>query len=221
MEDFSKKHIPLIIAIIAILALLAGFMVTPAHADDPEPILHLQLLIVGPKLTVKQETLALPRNIPTILNTEISLPTEEIDKASFIAQYLAGATVEAELRGPAYTTPLTLRCPPNGDLSIPAIPVAGRYLLENIRLTRNGQTLFLAVPRVVPIEVIDEILISKVTSRPLTLQEIREKGIVLSPDSFDAYEFTAVFALHAGKPIEIKIPVIRPKANTVHLITTI
>ena len=169
----------LIIGIIAVMALLAAFMPAPAHGQDEDSIFQFQLLIVGPKLTVKQETLALPRNIPTILNTEITLPTEEIDTASFIAQYLADTIVEAELRGPAYTSPLKLTCVPNGDLSIPAIPVAGKYLLENIRLTRNGETLFLAKPRVVPIEVIEEILISKVTSRPLTLQEIRERGIVL------------------------------------------
>lgn len=210
IESFRKNQVPIIMVVIA---LLAGLMATPAYTQETEPILHLQLLIVGPKLTVKQETLALPRNIPTILNTEIALPTDEVDQASFVAQHLADAVVEAELRGPAYTTPLKLTCAPNGDFSIPAIPVAGKYLLENIRLTRNGETLFLAEPKVVPIEVIDEIFISKVTSRPLTLEEIREKGIVLSPDCFEAYEFTAVFALQAGKTIEIKVPVIHPTAE--------
>ncbi|CAB1056387.1 Flagellar hook-length control protein FliK, partial [Olavius sp. associated proteobacterium Delta 1] len=216
MGRHRKKQVPLIAAIIAFFT-LAGVMVTSARAQETEPILHLHLLIVGPKLTVKQETLALPRNIPTILNTEIALPTDEIDNASFVAQYLANTIVEAELRGPAYSTPLKLNCLPNGDLPIPAIPMAGKYLLENIRLTRNGDTLFAAEPSTVPIEVIDEILISKVTSRPLTLEEIREKGIVISPDSFEAYEFTAVFALKAGKSIEIKIPVIKPKAEEVEI----
>jgi hypothetical protein len=48
---------------------------------------------------------------------------------------------------------------PNGDLAIPAILVAGKYLLENIRLTHDGETLFVAEPSTVPIEVIEEILI--------------------------------------------------------------
>lgn len=64
MEEIKKRCVLLILALIIVLPLLPGFMITPARAQGTEPILHLQLLIVGPKLTVKQETLALPRNIP-------------------------------------------------------------------------------------------------------------------------------------------------------------
>src|SRR5439155_18746320 len=66
-----------------------------------------------------------------------------------------------------------------------------------------------AKPSSVPVRVFDEVLISRVTSRPLTLDEIKEKGIVIDDQNFRAVEFEVGFVLEV-KPIPVKFPVVAP-----------
>ena len=40
---------------------------------------------------------------------------------------------------------------------------------------------------------LEKILVTQVTTRPLTAQEIRDKGIVYDKSNFQAYNFTAAF----------------------------
>ena len=65
-------------------------------------------------------------------------------------------------------------------------------------------------PRSVPVKVFDEILVSRVTSRPLTYEEIEEKGIFIDESNFRVVEFEAAFVLD-GKTIPISFPVVSPK----------
>ncbi len=66
-----------------------------------------------------------------------------------------------------------------------------------------------------PVKVFDEVLISRVTSRPLTLEEIQGKGIVIDEQNFRAVEFEIGFVLD-GVTIPVKFPVVAPafKNNT-------
>src|SRR5204863_10174939 len=59
------------------------------------------------------------------------------------------------------------------------------------------------------VHVFDEVLVSRVTSRPLTLDEIKEKGIVIDENNFRAVEFEVAFVLD-GKTIPVKFPVVSP-----------
>ncbi|PYK96334.1 MAG: hypothetical protein DME19_20025, partial [Verrucomicrobia bacterium] len=61
----------------------------------------------------------------------------------------------------------------------------------------------------VPVHVFDQVLVSTVTSRPLTLDEIKEKGIVIDENNFHAVEFEVGFVLE-GKTIPVKFPVVAP-----------
>ena len=81
----------------------------------------------------------------------------------------------------------------------------GDYQLDNIRLVdaATGETRMEATPSSVPVHVFDEVLISRVTSRPLTLDEIKEKGIVIDDANFRAVEFEVGFVLD-GKSIPVK-----------------
>jgi hypothetical protein len=131
------------------------------------------------------------------------------DSASALAPSLPEPlTVHRELHGPAFLTPLTLSVPAGQALTIPTLPIKGRYTLENIRLVGgggisndqfpmanggarnaqcpptndqcgNGEVLLGASPTTVVIEAIGDVLITSVQPRPLSLQEIRERGIVL------------------------------------------
>ena len=62
-------------------------------------------------------------------------------------------------------------------------------------------------PASVPVRVFDEVLISRVTSRPLTLEEIQEKGIAIDEQNFRAVEFEVGFVLD-GKTIPVRFPVV-------------
>src|SRR5262249_4750551 len=61
------------------------------------------------------------------------------------------------------------------------------------------------------INVIDQLLVTQVTSRQLTLQEIQDKGIVIDESSFTAFNFAIGLTLGTEK-IQIDLPVIVPNA---------
>ena len=63
------------------------------------------------------------------------------------------------------------------------------------------------LPRTVAIEVIDQVLITSVRTRPLTLQEIKDKGIVLDSDDYLAFEFTIGLKLES-KAVNLSFPVV-------------
>ena len=60
---------------------------------------------------------------------------------------------------------------------------------------------------------IDKLLVTQITARALSAAEIREKGIVFDPSNFQAYNFTAAFALKSGEPINVNFPVVLPSVQ--------
>jgi hypothetical protein len=127
----------------------------------------------------------------------------------------AGAEVRATLRGPSLATPIDLVAPVNGYFEIPPFARAGLHSLDNIRVFYQGKVLFYGTPESVTIDVIDKLLVTEVTARPLTAAEIREKGIVFDQTNFQAYNFTAAFAVKPGEEIKVDLPVLLPKLASV------
>jgi hypothetical protein len=133
-----------------------------------------------------------PRGVQTTVTTtlngsEVTIPLSAL--TPFLPQPL---TVQGELHGPAFLTPITVSAPAGQPLTIPTLPIKGRYTLENLRLVGGGgcsnvrtvecspgEVLLAAAPTTVVIEAIGDVLITSVQTRPLSLQEIRERGIVL------------------------------------------
>ncbi|MDF1554054.1 MAG: hypothetical protein P1P84_13375, partial [Deferrisomatales bacterium] len=62
------------------------------------------------------------------------------------------------------------------------------------------------------INVIDKLLVTQVTSRPLTLEEIEEKGIVIDEDNFTAMNFTVGLTL-GSEQVVVELPVMIPNNN--------
>jgi len=69
-----------------------------------------------------------------------------------------------------------------------------------------------ATPNSVPVKVFDEILVSRVTSRPLSLEEIRDKGIAIDESNFRVVEFDVTLVLR-GRSFRVNLPVAAPKAK--------
>ena len=88
---------------------------------------------------------------------------------------------------------------PGQPIPIAAAAVPGDYFLDGIRLVKNGRTILDAtapdgrLATTIPIRVISEVFVTSVTSRPLSLDEIRGKGIVIDENNFRAVNFQVAF----------------------------
>ena len=98
---------------------------------------------------------------------------------------------------------------PGGQAS-PPLSVPGTYTLDDLRLTTaEGATILAATPAVVPISVVDKVLVSNVTSRPLSLEEIQDRGIVIDESNYTAFEFTFKIETESGSvtiPFDVAFP---------------
>ena len=94
----------------------------------------------------------------------------------------------------------------------PPLNLVGDYQLDSIRLVDavTGATRMEGSPNIVPVRVFDEVLVSRVTSRPLTYEEIQEKGIFIDESNFRVVEFEAAFVLD-GQTIPVTFPVVAPR----------
>ncbi|HET6407449.1 MAG TPA: Ig-like domain-containing protein, partial [Chthoniobacteraceae bacterium] len=162
----------------------------------------LEYRIVGEELRVSPAALSVPKNIAGSVSVQLTGGTN-----STIGQ---GAFIEAILRGPSFPA-RRLVGQVNEPLLLPPLPLVGDYQLDAVRLVDavSGKTRMEGNPASVPVRVFDEVLISRVTSRPLTLEEIQEKGIAIDEKNFRAIEFEVGFVVD-GKTIPVKFPVVAP-----------
>ena len=214
-----KKLLNIGILFSIIILLLA----VPAQA---QPIGSGQIRIVGlsvdidtrPDLDGIQSTRTAVKDFPSAVLAVVGA----LGSNAGLPDFPADALVKAELNGPAFgNTALTLSARPNSFMEIPAQRIAGDYTLSNVRLESNGEVLLhrLQGPDVEPIviNVIDEILVTEVTSRPLSLEEIQEQGIVITEENFTAFEFVVGFLVES-EPVLIKFPVIIPAEQEIEYI---
>ena len=203
-----------------IAAAIAALSTSVASAQQPPspPLARLQFDIIGVRLVVDPPALTVPKNIATQINTSLVTPPglgAEVSDA--IATLVAGAQVEAELRGPSLP-PTRIAVVPGQPLPIPPLAVPGDYFLDGIRLAKDGQTILDATSAdsqpatTIPIRVINEVLVASVTSKPLSLDDIRSKGIVIDEKNFSAVNFQVAFNID-GTPFTISAPAVLPTAQ--------
>src|SRR4029077_518304 len=197
--------------------LLASFAAWPAAAQQSgaPTVTHLQFDIVGVRLVVDPPALTVPKNIATQINTSLVAPSGlGTDVRDALATLTDGAQVEAELRGPSLT-PTRIAVVPGQPLPIPPLALPGDYVLDGLRLVKNGETILDATTggggpsTTIPIRVINEVLLASVTSKPLSLDDIRGKGIVIDDKNFSAVNFQVAFNID-GTPFTISAPAVLP-----------
>jgi protocatechuate 3,4-dioxygenase beta subunit len=179
------------------LALLLLGLPGMAGAAD---LASARLLIAGTQLTASPESQTVPYDTPTIVETHLvgydagqgSLPSD--------------LRVLADFTGPEVDGVMVLETPPNQPFRIPRLRLQGEYRLDNIRLVQGSELLAYAAPRSSSV-LVTQILITRVTSRALTLDEIRSYGIVVDDSSFQAFNFTFAFAV-AGETVNYNVPVV-------------
>ncbi|MEO7794145.1 MAG: carboxypeptidase-like regulatory domain-containing protein, partial [Thermoanaerobaculia bacterium] len=185
----------------------AGLAVLPRAAAAQGPLGTGTLHIAGTTLAISPESQTIPFDTPTIVNTALlgfdpvtgALPPDLI--------------VVGDFTGPEIDGVLELTTVPNEPFRSPRLSLKGQYRLDNIRLVQGGELLAYAEPRSAAI-LVTQILVTRVTSRPLTLDEIRSHGIVVDGTSTRAYNFTFGFGVE-GDSFDYNVPVVYwyPKAH--------
>ena len=155
--------------------------------------------VYGLTVEVSPSALTVPRGVSSQLNTEV--PTA--------AAFNGNATVKATLRGPSLSENISVVGTPGGPIYLPAFSEPGTHFLENIRLELEPGVSIPATPSAVTINVLDELLVSDVTSRPLSLEEIERLGIEYDENSFQGFNFTIAFTTESGV-VHFDFPVIAP-----------
>src|SRR6185436_8875052 len=179
-----------------IVAVSAVLLSTPSAGQQ---LAQFQYRLTGLSLIVSPSALTVPRGVATQLNTTLAS----------VQSLPAGAVVHATLRGPSLPDALEIRATPNQPILLPPLTQPGLHFLENIRLDIDHTTSVRATPSVVTINVLDQLLVGTVTSRPLALDEIRRLGIQFDDTSFQAFMFTVAVTTESNV-VNIDIPVLVP-----------
>ena len=200
------------------MALVASVSFVRAHAQQFPVLAREQILVTSVQLLASPDHQVVPRNIATTVTTQLIAPavpasgTNGFTSADLLQVIPPDALVLAELRGPAFGTPVALVARPNEPFKIQPLAVTGLYVLDNIRLVSGGTTILEGTPSSATIEVIDKVLVSQVSSRALSAQEIQKKGIFVDQDNFEVVNFTAAFGI-VGNQKTIDFPVVLPKRS--------
>ena len=186
----------------------------PAWAQAPlRKIGEADLSILGVSATVDPLNPSVPKNVASAVRLVVTAggtPLTSADVPRFLG---AGFQVAAELSGPGLPGTITIPqagSPPLGDpllLPLPPLAIGGDYLLSNPRIVVGGRSVLDAVPQQITVHVIDQILVTSVQTRPLTLDEIKARGIVLDSSAFLGFEFTLGLMLEST-PVNFTFPVV-------------
>jgi hypothetical protein len=168
---------------------------TGAMASDPN-LGNGQYRLVGAAFDIQPARQIIPVGVPATIQTVFSGPV-----AGLIT---SGARVAADLSGPGLTAPVTLSTVPGGALVVPALSVQGEYHLSDIRLTQGGRTVAQAAHPAATV-VVTDILVTQITSRALTSQDLASRGITVNDSSFKAFSFAFGLVIQ-GKTIRIELP---------------
>jgi len=179
--------------------LLALLLMVSGGMFAQEPIDTAQLQILGAALSVGPAQQTVPLQTPTVVHTLLGSPGSPI---AVDASYV----VKGELSGPQLPSPVTLTTHPNDDFQIPGLNLPGDYVLSDIRLEKDGRFISYAEPSRVGF-LVKQILVTTVTSRPLTLEEIQARGIVIDASSYKVVELAIGLKLESGT-YDITFPIV-------------
>ncbi len=181
-----------------------------ASVDDSNTLGNIEFKIVGMGVEVEPAYQAVPKGINTLVNTGyLSKGYELTDEV--LAQMPKDYRVKAEMTGPSFQTPVQLEAMPGRPFEIQTLSMLGKYTISNIRLVDgSGKVLFAAEPGAVTIESIGDPIVTQVTTRELSVEELAERGVTFDESNFEAFEFATAIATESGQ-LPISIPVLVPK----------
>ncbi|MCP4657067.1 MAG: hypothetical protein GY856_16780, partial [bacterium] len=179
-----------------------------------EPIASGQLEIQGNRLTLYADDLTTDADQTVNVGERARVRTcfggSEVPCGSVLPgdPRVSGLVVEAELRGPELPQAVPLETVPGGTFVLPGFQQEGDYRLENIRLvnTAGGQVLGSAEPSLAILHV-RRIVLASATVEALSLADLQARGITITEENFQAFNFAVGFAL-AGETVSVEFPVV-------------
>lgn len=213
-QEVKSRKLTISILLMALIALML-----PGMASAQQYLGTAEIRVLGMRVDVDtrpdiagiQYTMTAVKDIPTGVMTVVGTPG-----TGDLPSLPAGYAIKAELSGPSFGTgSVTVTGLPNQLMEVPVFKVAGDHTLTNVRLVDGqGNVILYRDPSLdaVVINVIDKLLVTQVTSRPLTLDEIKEKGIVIDQENFTAMNFSVGLTLGSEKVV-IDLPVLIPTSN--------
>jgi len=177
---------------------------------------EIETQIQGLSAAVQPANPTIPKNTPAGVRIVVSTASGQVSSAD-VASLLGGSIqVTGVLSGPGLNGAITLPVAASSGgtpivdsliLPIPAINQAGDYVLSNLQIQVNGSPALDITPSTVPLKVIDQVLITSVQTRQLTLDEIKAAGVVLDSSDFTGFQFTIGLALESSATV-ISFPVV-------------
>jgi hypothetical protein len=204
---------------LSLWAAWAGLMVpgaARAYSGSKLPRLaSFDISLLGLSATVDPLEPTVPKNTDSGVRIVVRAGDQPLSLTDVTTFLGPGFEVRAELSGPGLDHAITLPqldalSDPAADpllLPIPALPISGDYLLSNIRILQAGKPVLDVTPSQIPVKVIEQVLVTSVKTRPLTLDEIREKGIVLDSNDYLAFEFTLGLE-QSSQSVQFSLPVV-------------
>jgi hypothetical protein len=202
------------------ICIWAGVSVALSASARAQPTVYrkigeMELRLLGVSATVDPLHPVVPKNIPSAVRIVVRAGGVELALVDAMRFLGPGVQVHGDLSGPGLPQTLSLPLATGGDpvpvdpllLPLPGLTVSGNYTLSNLRLESGGQPVLDVMPQTVTVQVIDQVLVTSVKTRALTLDEIREKGIVLDSDDYLGFEFTLGLKLES-QPVTLTFPVV-------------
>ncbi|MFI5167823.1 MAG: Ig-like domain-containing protein, partial [Thermoanaerobaculales bacterium] len=209
-----KATPPRLIALSIVMLALAAF---PMRATADAPLASGRLQVQGARLTIYADPADPQKNDA---NQAINLGESARVRTCYGGldtpcgavvpgdPRIAGLMALADLRGPDLPEPVPLRTLPGGAFVLPGFQQQGDYRLENIRLVASdGHVIGTADPPVAVLHVL-QIMLASATVTNLTLADLQARGITLSQQNFQAFNFAIGFALDSGQTFTIDFPVL-------------
>ena len=199
--------------LVAVAAGISAFLSVPV-ALSGDPLAAARLHIRGSRLTIHADAQANDADQFVSVGEQARVRTcyGAVDEpcGAVVAgdPRIAGLEVVADLSGPELPRALELRTVPGGAFVLPVFQREGEYRLDNIRLTNraNGAILGWCEPPAAELHVAQVVLTSATVTR-LNLADLQERGIHLSQESYQAFDFAVGFAI-AGEEVTITLPVL-------------
>lgn len=156
-------------------------------------------------LPAKQAILVNPDGEPVVFQVGMDQPAP------------AGARIRAELVGPSLGTPIVIDQPADHQvISLPKTHFTqeGIYELTHVRLELGGTVLSFSSPQSAEIQVSQEFLVTEVSVKPLSEQDLLDLGYVFHPEDYVAVNFQLALSIET-KPehVNISIPVVFPRVD--------
>lgn len=176
---------------------------------------ELELAVGGLTAGVSPAEPVIPKNISSGIRIVVTARGNEMS-AEDVREFLGGEfSVQGTLSGPGLSQTVDVpqtgpEAPVTSDpllLLLPSLPKAGDYTLSNLRFVVNGNTVLDVTPGTVIVKVIDQVLVTSVQTRALTLEEIQEKGIVLDSSDYLGFQFE-IGLLLSSKVVNLSFPVV-------------